>query len=377
MTFRVKYDIIVYVGERTISDAGRGGPMHTFEPDYRNLQGAARNVECQRIPLYEHIIASSVLEAILGRKFAHLAEGDEADRREYFRVYAGFLRDHGYDVVPYECCITDVLPGGGALGRHVQGIIRAREDFDRYPWKEIPDLFFRKFSPLFQALRQTMPPGMMAVGGVGNGVFECVQDLTGYIDLCYMREDDPELYRDMFRAVGDMMAAIWTRFLREFGDIYCVLRFGDDLGFATGTLLIPDDIRSLVIPRYKVIIDKVHAAGKPFLLHSCGHIFDVMEDLIAAGIDAKHSNEDKIAPFPEWVERYGDRIGNFGGIDMNCLCEMDRAQMREYIEDVVRKCRGRGGFAFGTGNSIAEYVPPEGYLNMIEIFRELRGETSF
>ncbi|MDR1030283.1 MAG: hypothetical protein LBL76_05370 [Treponema sp.] len=47
--------------------------------------------------------------------------------------------------------------------------------------------------------------------------------------------------------------------------------------------------------------------GKPFLLHSCGCIFKVMDDLIAARIDAKHSNEDAIAP-------YGRRIGNFGGL---------------------------------------------------------------
>ena len=48
--------------------------------------------------------------------------------------------------------------------------------------------------------------------------------------------------------------------------------------------------------------------------------------------------------------------------------------MRDYIADVVMKCRGHGGFAFGTGNSIADYVPPEGGLNMIGIVRELRGE---
>jgi uroporphyrinogen decarboxylase len=37
-----------------------------------------------------------------------------------------------------------------------------------------------------------------------------------------------------------------------------------------------------------------------------------MENLInISKIDAKHSNEDQIAPFSEWVNRYGDRIGNF------------------------------------------------------------------
>jgi uroporphyrinogen decarboxylase len=46
-----------------------------------------------------------------------------------------------------------------------------------------------------------------------------------------------------------------------------------------------------------------------------------MDDIIeVAKIDAKHSNEDDIAPFSEWVDRYGDRIGNFGGVEMFACC---------------------------------------------------------
>jgi uroporphyrinogen decarboxylase len=194
------------------------------------------------------------------------------------------------------------------------------------------------------------------------------------MSLCFLRADDPELYEDLFQKLGEISASIWSRFLREFGDIFCVLRFGDDLGFKSTTLLPPDDIRRLIIPQYRRIIDMVHRAGKPFLLHSCGCIFNVMEDLIAAGIDAKHSNEDQIAYFPEWVERYGDRIGNFGGIDTDAVCRLGKAELREYITDVMGLCRGHGGFAFASGNSIPNYVPVEGYLNMIEIVRELRCE---
>ena len=100
-----------------------------------------------------------------------------------------------------------------------------------------------------------------------------------------------------------------------------------------------------------------------------------MEDLInVAGIDAKHSNEDVIAPFPEWVERYGDRIGNFGGIDTDMVCRLSKPEMKEYILDVIQKCSHHGGFAFGSRNSIPDYVPVEGYLNMVEIVREYRGD---
>ncbi len=345
-----------------------------FQPDFRNVEGAARNIEAKRLPLYEHIICPEIMETILGRKFAGLAEGDTADRREYFSEYCAFFRRMGYDTVSFERCIGPVMPGSGALGNHRPGVVRTRADFERYPWAEIPEAFFTAYSADFAGLRDGMPAGMKAVGGPGNGVFECVQDITGYTELCYIAADDPELYADLFAAVGRTNLAIWRRFMAEFGEAYCVLRFGDDLGFKSNTLISFDDIRNLVVPEYRGIVDLVHAYGKPFLLHSCGRIFDVMDELVAAGIDAKHSNEDQIAPFPLWVERYGDRIGNFGGADTDFICRNDPATIREYVRDVISRSVGHGGFAFGSGNSIPDYVPAEGYLAMVRAVREWRGE---
>ena len=343
-----------------------------FHPDYRNLEDAAWNRVPKRLPLYEHLVDISVMEDVLQVEFAHLYQ---TDKLAFFREYCRFFRETGYDAVSYEGCITSIFPGGGALGRHVRGAIQNRDDFERYPWDTLADRYFDAFSRDFEALRAVMPEGMKAVGGVGNGVFECVQDLVGYMDLCYMRADDYELYQDMFRKLGDLVCEIWKRFLNEFGDIYCVCRFGDDLGFKSTTLLSADDVCELIVPQYRRVIDEVHAAGKPFLLHSCGNIFNVMEEIISAGINAKHSNEDQIAPFPVWVEKYGDRIGNFGGIDTDCVCSLPEEQMRAYIENVVSACQGHGGFAFGSGNSIPSYVPTRQFLSMNRIVRSLRNET--
>ncbi len=350
--------------------------MKLFEPDYRHIENAARNLPSGRLPLYEHLIDVSVMEAITNRPFDQLQQGDDRDLAEYFAQYCGFFRLMGYDSVSFERCFASVMPGSGALSNsRMTPAIRTQADFDRYPWDEIPDLYFAQNRRAFEALRACMPAGMKAVGGVGNGVFECVQDLVGYENLCYLSVDEPELYTQLFERVGDVMVKIWVRFMQEFSDIYCVLRFGDDLGYRSSTMLSANDVRRLIIPQYKRVIDIVHAYGKPFLFHSCGCIFNVMEDLInVAGIDAKHSNEDEIAPFPVWVERYGDRIGNFGGIDTDVVCRTPKAEMREYIADVVKQCSGHGGFAFGSGNSIPWYVPTEQFLAMNEIVREIRGE---
>jgi uroporphyrinogen decarboxylase len=349
--------------------------MKEFVPDYTNVLNAAGNVKPRRMPLYEHIISDRIMEKILGRSFAGLQEGKEVDKREYFRNYNSFFKKMGYDTVSFERCIGPAMPGSGALGNHKPGVIKNSEDFLKYSWSEVPEIFFEKYALDYKLMGEELPAGMKAVGGPGNGVFECVQDVVGYMDLCYIAVDDPELYAGLFSKVGDMMYEIWRQFMERFGDLYAVLRFGDDLGFKSSTLISADDIRKHIIPQYKRIISLVHSYGKPFLLHSCGNIFDIMGDIIdSAGIDAKHSNEDQIAPFSVWVERYGDRIGNFGGVDTDVLCRRNEQEIKEYVREVIGCSIDKKGFALGSGNSIPDYVPVEGYLAMVDAAREYRGE---
>lgn len=346
-----------------------------FEPDFTNVTDAAWNKAPRRIPLYEHIISVQKMEEYLQKPFAALVEGNAKDKAEHFRHMCDFFLKLGYDTVSYECLISSILPGSGALYGHKEGVIKDRKDFEQYPWNTIADIFFKTFAENFSVLRGRLPKGMKVAGGPGNGLLECVQDIVGYTQLCYIKADDPEVYAGLFKKMGDVFTDIWSRFLAEYGDLLAIGRFGDDLGFKSSTLIDPEDIRSILVPQYKRIIDLIHASGKPFLLHSCGNIFGVMPDLIdTAGINAKHSNEDVIAPFSEWVKRYGDRIGNFGGIDADVLCRENRAAIAEYVKAVFDKTHTAKGIAYGSGNSIPDYMPLEGYLAMVDTVRKLRGE---
>ena len=247
-----------------------------FQPDYRNVVKCARNIEVERLPLYEHNVSYEKIGEITGVDMVSLYNGDDKELHEFFRVYCNFFKDHGYDVVTFEQCIGLIMPGAGALGdSRMIPVIQDEDDFKKYPWEDIPELYFQKYSRYFQALRDEMPEGMKAVGGVGNGIFECVQDLTGYQGLCYISADDEELYQELFCKVGETNLKIWKRFMKEFGDVYCVLRFGDDMGYKSNTLLSTEDTKNLILPQYKPIVDLVHSYDKPFLLHSCGKIFAI------------------------------------------------------------------------------------------------------
>ena len=348
--------------------------MNRFVPNYNNLIKAAYNDKPDRIPLYDHNIDEPFVSKYLGKDLSPLLNSkNPADIREYFKQLCAFYKEMGYDTVSFEYCIGPVMPGSGSLGGHKPGEIQTRKDFDNYRWDKIENLYFEKAGIYFEILREELPEGMKVVGGVGNGVFECVQDIVGYESLCLISYDDPQLYKLLFETVGGISSGIWKRFLENFADIYAVCRFGDDLGYKSSTMLSADDIKKLIVPEYKKIIDIVHSYEKPFLFHSCGCIFDVMDDIIeVAGIDAKHSNEDVIAPFGVWAEKYGDRIGNFGGIDMDILCRKSEDEICKYTLDILEKTSNCGGVAYGSGNSIPYYVPVEGYLAMNKTIREFR-----
>lgn len=348
--------------------------MAKFIPDYRHIENAARNRKPARLPFYEHIINPESMEAITGKKFKELAGGDESDLREYFRNVNAFYLQHGYDTVSFECSARAILPNAGALGDSGKpGAIHNRRELEEYPWEEFPGRFWNAADRRFRALQETLPPGMKIVGGIGNGVFEIAEDLVGFESLCLLQVDEPDTFSDLFVRIGDCLIALWTELIKRHGDAFAVCRIGDDMGFKTSTLMAPQTLKDNVVPQYRRIIKAIHACGKPFLLHSCGCIFDIMDDLIDAGIDSKHSNEDAIAPYDEWISRYGKEIGLFGGIDTDLLCRMTPDDIYEYVlESATRFRRNAGGYALGSGNSIPGYVPSEGYLAMIRAGREIR-----
>jgi uroporphyrinogen decarboxylase len=214
---------------------------------------------------------------------------------------------------------------------------------------------------------------MKAYGGCGYGIFEACQDLVGFEYLCLMQCLDPELFRDLFNRIGDLWMTLWSAMIERYSDIFVFFRMGDDLGHKTGTMLEPDIIRQHVFPQYTKVIDLVHGSGKKFLLHSCGCIFSLMEDLIRLGIDAKHSNEDQIAPFERWIEKYSARIGLFGGFDLNLLVlEKPETVFRTVVERGAQFRNSARGYGLGSGNSIPEYIPVDGYLAMVDAVKEIR-----
>ena len=240
-------------------------------------------------------------------------------------------------------------------------VITDEASFEAYPWMD-PDA--GDYSRL-DALAPHLPDGMKLMVMGPGGVLENVTALVGYENLCYMLHEQPELAGRIFDKVGSGLVRYYE--ISAAFDSVGLLTSNDDWGFNTQTFLSPADMRKYVFPWHKRIVEAGHARGKPVVLHSCGYMGDVFEDVIEdMRYDGKHSYEDTILPVEQCYARWGGRIGIIGGIDVDFIIRSPAEEIRKRCDAMLDLAEERGGYALGSGNSIPEYIPYEKYRAMTD-----------
>jgi uroporphyrinogen decarboxylase len=242
-----------------------------------------------------------------------------------------------------------------------KGPITTWAEFEAYPW---PDPQAASSNAL-EWYEENLPDDMCVLGGLTGHFAENLSWLMGYETLCYALYDQP----DLVQAIADRCLAIdrqVTARLVEFERVKMVWG-SDDMGFRSGTLIGPDDLRTYVLPGHKALAQITHDAGRLYILHSCGNLATIMDDLIDdVQIDAKHSFEDTIVDVRQAKALWGDRIALLGGIDMDFMCRATGDAIRQRVRDTLDVCMPGGGYCLGTGNTVANYVPVDNYLTMLD-----------
>ena len=240
------------------------------------------------------------------------------------------------------------------------GAITNWADFERYPWPRAADA---DLYPLEYVARR-LPEGMAIAAAIG-GVLEPVMWLMGYETFALAIYDQPDLVQAMFDRIEGIYVPLARALVQM--DRVVALWMGDDMGFKTGTMIAPHHLRTFVFPVQARIAGIALEEGLPFILHSCGNLEAVMDDLIDdVGIDARHSFEDVIEPVESFAARHGDRIAVIGGVDVDILGRGTERQVRARTREILEGCAPGGGYVLGSGNSIANYVPLGNFLAMVD-----------
>jgi uroporphyrinogen decarboxylase len=342
------------------------GPVKS-EPDFNNLLAILGGGKPDRPTLFEFFLNDD-----LHRKLAP----EQAARAAEHPLGNDLLRITAYRNAGYDYAVAHVPQFEFPSGQHDKMqtrsqnegfVITDRSSFDAYPWPD-PDKadygFLDKLAPI-------VPKGMKLGVAGPCGVLENVTFLLGYENMCYLIADAPSLAGDVFEAVGSRLVSLYRQAVRHASVGFVI--GNDDWGFKSQPMLPPDVMRQLVFPWHRQIVEAAHSAGKPAILHSCGNLASVMDDIVdTLGYDGKHSYEDTIQPVEEAYEQYGARIGIMGGLDVDFLCRSTPEAVYERAKAMLARTADRGHFALGSGNSIPNYIPHDSYFAMIRAANEGR-----
>ena len=162
------------------------------------------------------------------------------------------------------------------------------------------------------------------------------------------------LYTDFYCRIPDLLPPDWP---------FEMIFIGDDIAYKSGLMLSPDWMRKNFFPLLSRIIDAWHKCGFKVQFHSDGDLNLIMDDLVAAGIDALNPIEVAAnMDIADLHHRYPHLI-LVGGIDCSWLLPHGKpAEVRDAVEKAIEDSEGK--IMIGSSSELGNEIPLENFLAM-------------
>ena len=157
-----------------------------------------------------------------------------------------------------------------------------------------------------------------------------------------------------------------------------VISESDDLGAQDSTILEPDMLRTIVIPRMKRLFTHIRQRlpHVKIFLHCCGSIRPIIPDLIDAGVDILNPVQftAKNMELKGLKKDFGKDITFWGGgVDtQSTLNKGTPEQVKDEVKRIIDLMAPGGGFVFAPVHNVQDDVPPENFWAMWDSLNEYK-----
>jgi len=235
----------------------------------------------------------------------------------------------------------------GAIWRNI-GVCRLGEvqEFPLEDWRDfdrlaIPAIRDPKRWESVKGARERAGERFLIGGGIS--IYERVHFIRGLHNTWTDVYAEPDNLGRLIDILVDMNLVAIEHYAAEDVDGYM---FCDDWGLQNSLMIPPDAWRAIWKPRYARIYAAAHDAGMLTLLHSCGYIVDILDDLIEAGLDVIQMDQQENMGLERLGRAFGGRIAFWCPVDIqNTMARGNPEEIRAYCRRMVA-CLGRpeGGF---------------------------------
>ncbi|HUW81979.1 MAG TPA: uroporphyrinogen decarboxylase family protein [Phycisphaerae bacterium] len=228
--------------------------------------------------------------------------------------------------------------GVSTLGEVKDPPLKDWRDLDRL---HVPDIREpRRFSQLEGARERSGEKFLM---GGGLSLYERVHFIRGLENTWVDIYEAPQQLGRLIDIMVDMNLVAIERYAQAGVDGYM---FCDDWGLQNRLMISPDSWRRIWKPRYARVYQAAHEAGLLTFLHSCGHIVDILDDLIEIGLDVIQMDQQENMGLELLGERFGGRITFYCPVDIQAtMARGTLDEIRAYVRKMVATLgRPEGGF---------------------------------
>lgn len=208
------------------------------------------------------------------------------------------------------------------------------------------------------------------IGMFPHFLFLQMLDLFGFENLMIELMDN----RDKVEYIADLLTESCIRVVNCMADrgVDGMIAI-EDLGVQDRLIISPNMWREIFRPRYEKVIKEVHRRGMHFLIHSCGYIYDLIEDMIEIGVDVLQIDQQDNMGIDRLAERYAGRICFFCPVDIQTTLTLGSFKDIETKAKHLMKAFGNknGGFMAKTyPQPEAIAIPEENTRHMCEVFKK-------
>ncbi len=328
------------------------------------MMTAIRREEPDRLPIWELIVNEPVIKALYGDiSYEDFVEAEDLDGITIFEDFRIRKRLNSNTYID-EWGVTWQVEEHG-IPYAVDHPIKSEEDLAEWEPPD-PDADYR-----LDALQSAVErfKGERAIVFLGHDAFEFSHYLRGMDRLLMDYVMNPEFAKKLARLVTDYKTRVLERAAEVGADILCT---GDDYAHRKAPIMSPTHFEEFVLPYLQEVVDVAKNAGVPFLKHTDGNLWPILEDLVDTGLDCL----DPLEPIADMdigrvKEQYGDRVALAGNVDCGqLLCHATEEQVVEAVKETIAKGSPGGGHIMASSNSIHPAVNPENYRVMVETAKE-------
>ena len=204
----------------------------------------------------------------------------------------------------------------------------------------------------------------IVVGHIMWGPFELGCALRGYDQFLMDLALDAKYAEALMDRNLELAIAFWDVYLTEVGDYVQVCAQGDDLGMQTSPIISPEMYRRLIKPRHKKLFDFIRSKTRAkIFLHSCGSVYDLIPDLVEAGVQILSPVQFTAAKMDlaSLKKDFGGELTFWGGgtDTQHFLPRATVGEIRDQVSKIFDIMAPGGGFVFVPVHNIQADVPPD------------------